>query len=165
MLKIMRGKVWRFGDNVDTDVITPGIYMDAPMEEMKKHVLEAMNPRFPREVQPGDVIIAGKNFGCGSSRETAPNAIQALGVAAVVAASFGRIFFRNAIAIGLPIITCPQAAEHFQEGEEAELDIPQALVKNLTQDSTHSGEVLAGEILDILSTGGILAWLKSRRAA
>jgi len=165
MLKIMRGKVWKFGDNVDTDVITPGIYMDAPMEEMKKHVLEAMNPRFPREVQPGDVIIAGKNFGCGSSRETAPNAIQALGVAAVVAASFGRIFFRNAIAIGLPIITCPQAAEHFQEGEEAELDIPQALVKNLTRDSTHSGEVLAGEVLDILSAGGILAWLKSRRAA
>ena len=165
MLKIMRGKVWRFGDNVDTDVITPGIYMDGPMEEMKKHVLEAMNPRFPREVQPGDVIIAGKNFGCGSSRETAPNAIQALGVAAVVAASFGRIFFRNAIAIGLPIITCPQAAEHFQEGEEAELDIPQALVKNLTRDSTHSGEVLAGEVLDILSAGGILAWLKSRRAA
>ncbi len=165
MLKIMRGKVWKFGDNVDTDVITPGIYMDAPMEELKKHVLEAMNPRFPREVQPGDVIIAGKNFGCGSSRETAPNAIQALGVAAVVAASFGRIFFRNAIAIGLPIITCPQAAEHFQEGEEAELDIPQALVKNLTRDSTHSGEVLAGEVLDILSAGGILAWLKSRRAA
>ena len=165
MLKIMRGKVWRFGDNVDTDVITPGIYMDAPMEELKKHVLEAMNPRFPREVQPGDVIIAGKNFGCGSSRETAPNAIQALGVAAVVAASFGRIFFRNAIAIGLPIITCPQAAEHFQEGEEAELDIPQALVKNLTRESTHSGEVLAGEVLDILSAGGILAWLKSRRAA
>jgi 3-isopropylmalate/(R)-2-methylmalate dehydratase small subunit len=165
MLKIMRGKVWKFGDNVDTDVITPGIYMDAPMEEMKKHVLEAMNPRFPREVQPGDVIIAGKNFGCGSSRETAPNAIQALGVAAVVAASFGRIFFRNAIAIGLPIITCPQVAEHFQEGEEAELDIPQALVKNLTRYSTHSGEVLAGEVLDILSAGGILAWLKSRRAA
>jgi 3-isopropylmalate/(R)-2-methylmalate dehydratase small subunit len=165
MLKIMRGKVWKFGDNVDTDVITPGIYMDAPMEEMKKHVLEAMNPRFPREVQPGDVIIAGKNFGCGSSRETAPNAIQALGVAAVVSASFGRIFFRNAIAIGLPIITCPQAAEHFQEGEEAELDIPQALVKNLTRDSTHSGEVLAGEVLDILSAGGILARLKSRRAA
>jgi 3-isopropylmalate/(R)-2-methylmalate dehydratase small subunit len=165
MLKIMRGKVWKFGDNVDTDVITPGIYMDAPMEEMKKHVLEAMNPRFPREVQPGDMIIAGKNFGCGSSRETAPNAIQALGVAAVVAASFGRIFFRNAIAIGLPIITCSQAAEHFQEGEEAELDIPQALVKNLTRDSTHSGEVLAGEVLDILSAGGILAWLKSRRSA
>jgi 3-isopropylmalate/(R)-2-methylmalate dehydratase small subunit len=165
MLKIMRGKVWKFGDNVDTDVITPGIYMDAPMAELKKHVLEALNPRFPREVQPGDVIIAGKNFGCGSSRETAPHAIQALGVAAVVAASFGRIFFRNAIAIGLPIITCPQAAEHFQEGEEAELDIPQALVKNLMRDSTHSGEVLAGEVLDILSAGGILTWLKSRRAA
>jgi 3-isopropylmalate/(R)-2-methylmalate dehydratase small subunit len=161
MLAIVRGKVWKFGDNVDTDLITPGIYMDAPMEEMKKHVMETLTPRFPLEVQPGDIIIAGKNFGCGSSRETAPNAIQALGVAAVVAGSFGRIFFRNSIAIGLPIITCPQADGLFQEGDEAELDIPNAIVKNLTQDSSIAGEPLARDILDILFAGGILALLKS----
>ena len=163
MLRTIRGRVWRFGDNVDTDVITPSIYVDAPMDEMKKHVLEALNPRFPNGVQAGDVIIAGKNFGCGSSRETAPNAIQALGVAAVVAESFGRIFFRNAIAIGLPIITCPNAAGSFEDGEETELDVDEALVKNLTRGTTLSGEILAGEILNILSAGGVLAWLKSLR--
>lgn len=162
MLRTIRGRVWKFGDNVDTDVITPSIYVDAPMDEMKKHVLKALNPRFPHDVQAGDVIIAGKNFGCGSSRETAPNAIQALGVAAVVAESFGRIFFRNAIAIGLPIITCPNAAGNFEDGEEAELDVDEALVQNLTWGTTLSGEIMTGEILNILSAGGILAWLKSR---
>ena len=161
MLAIVRGKVWKFGDNVDTDVITPSIYMDAPMEEIKKHVMETLTPRFPSEVQPGDIIIAGNNFGCGSSRETAPNAIQALGVAAVVAGSFGRIFFRNAIAIGLPVITCPQADHLFQEGDEAELDISRATVTNLTQGSSLAGEPLAKDVLDILFAGGILALLKS----
>lgn len=160
MLDLIRGRVWKFGDNVDTDVITPSIYVDAPMEEIKKHVLEALNPRFSLEVQQGDVIIAGKNFGCGSSRETAPNAIQALGVAAVVAESFGRIFFRNAIAIGFPIITCSKVSEYFQDGDEAELDIPRAIVKNLTRKTILSGEVLTKDILDILSAGGILSFLK-----
>ena len=162
MLNIIRGRVWKFGDNVDTDVITPSIYVDAPMEEMKRHVLEALNPCFSREVKPGDVIVAGKNFGCGSSRETAPNAIQALGVAAVAAESYGRIFFRNAIAIGLPIVTCPRVSASFNGGDEAELDIPRAMVSNLTQGLTLSGEILAKDILDILSAGGILALLKSR---
>jgi 3-isopropylmalate dehydratase small subunit len=162
MLMTVRGKVWKFGDNVDTDVITPSVYIDAPMDEIKKHVLETLNPRFPLDVQPGEVIVAGKNFGCGSSRETAPNAIQALGIAAVVAESFGRIFFRNAIAIGLPIIICSRVADIFQEGDDAELNIPQAVVKNLTQGSSLSGEILAGEILEILSAGGIIALLKGR---
>lgn len=162
MLSSIRGRVWTFGDNVDTDVITPSIFVDAPMEEMKRHVLETLNPRFPLEVMPGDVIVAGRNFGCGSSRETAPDAIRALGVAAVVSGSFGRIFFRNAIAIGLPILTCPQAVGNFQEGDEIELDIPRAIVKNITQGSAFSGDVLAKTILDILSAGGIFAVLKEQ---
>ena len=161
MLTIIRGKTWRFGDNVDTDVITPGIYMDAPMEEMKKHVLESLNPRFPREVEPGDVIVAGKNFGCGSSRETAPDAIKALGVGAVVAESFARIFFRNAVAIGLPILPCPGVASSFEEGEEVEVDIPRAIVRNCTRNITIAGPPLSKDILDILSQGGILTVLKT----
>jgi len=160
MLTTVRGKVWKFGDNVDTDAITPSIYMDAPVEEMKKHVLETLNPRFSLDVRPGEVIVAGKNFGCGSSRETAPNAIQALGIAVVVAESFGRIFFRNAIAIGLPIIVCPKVSNIFQDGEEAALNIPQAVVKNLTRGSTLSGEILAKDILEILLAGGIIGLLK-----
>ena len=161
MLAIIRGKTWRFGDNVDTDVITPGIYMDAPMEEIKKHVLEALNPRFPREVELGDVIVAGKNFGCGSSRETAPDAIKSLGVGAVIAASFARIFFRNAVAIGLPILPCPGAASSFEDGEEAEVDISLAIVRNCTRNITIVSPQLSADILDILSRGGILAMLKA----
>jgi 3-isopropylmalate/(R)-2-methylmalate dehydratase small subunit len=163
MEKAIRGRVWVFGDNVDTDVITPGVYVDAPMEEMKKHVLEALNPRFPKEVKAGDIIVAGKNFGCGSSRETAPDAIKALGIAGVIAESFARIFFRNAVAIGLPVLTCPGVAQSFQEGDEAELDIANSRVKNLSQNTENSGPPLSAEILDILSQGGILVLLKNLR--
>src|SRR5512139_905238 len=160
MVSPIRGKVWVFGDNVDTDVITPGVYVDAPMEEMKKHVLEALNSNFPKEVKAGDIIVAGKNFGCGSSRETAPDAIKALGVGAVIAESFARIFFRNAISIGLPVLPCPGAPGAFREGEEAELDVSGAKVTNLSSNKILSGQPLAKDILDILSRGGTLSLLK-----
>jgi 3-isopropylmalate/(R)-2-methylmalate dehydratase small subunit len=162
-MEIIRGRVWLFGDNVDTDVITPGVYVDAPMEEMKKHVLEALNPRFPKEVKAGDIIVAGKNFGCGSSRETAPDAIKALGIGAVVAESFARIFFRNAVSIGLPVLPCPGASRAFGEGDEAEVDIFGAQVKNLSSTKTLSGEPLAKDILDLISRGGTLALLKAMK--
>lgn len=160
MLEVIRGRVWMFGDSVDTDVITPGVYVDAPMEEMKRHVLEALNPRFPKEVKTGDIIVAGRNFGCGSSRETAPDAIKALGVAAVVAESFARIFFRNGISIGLPVLTCPGASGIFKEGEEAELDIHQARVKNLSTGASLQGQPLHEDILEIISQGGTLSLLQ-----
>ena len=159
-IEIIRGRVWVFGDNVDTDVITPGVYVDAPLEEMKKHVLEALNPRFPKEVKAGDIIVAGKNFGCGSSRETAPDAIKALGVGAVIAGSFARIFFRNAVSIGLPVLPCPGASGSFREGEEAELDVSGAKVTNLSSNRVLRGQPLAKDILDILSQGGTLSLLK-----
>jgi 3-isopropylmalate/(R)-2-methylmalate dehydratase small subunit len=159
-MEILRGRVWIFGDNVDTDVITPGLYVDAPMEEMKKHVLEALNPKFPKEVKAGDIIVAGKNFGCGSSRETAPDAIKALGIGAVIAESFARIFFRNAVSIGLPVLPCPGACVAFREGEEAELDVSGAKVTNLSSNRILQGQPLAKDILDILSRGGTLSLLK-----
>ena len=99
-MNVIKGKVWKFGDNIDTDVISPSKYMEAPMDEQVKHVMEAINPKFSQEVKPGDIIVAGRNFGCGSSRETAPDLIKRLGIAAVVAESFARIFFRNSVAIG-----------------------------------------------------------------
>ena len=162
MENLIRGRVWKFGDNVDTDVITPGIYLNAPMEEMKRHVLEVLNPRFPQEVKAGDIIVGGRNFGCGSSRETAPDAIKALGIAAVIAESFGRIFFRNAVAIGLPVLPCPGAGGSFQEGDEAEVDIFQAKVRNLSTGSLLQGQPLHQDILEIISHGGMLSFLKTQ---
>ncbi len=143
-------------------MITPSIYVDAPMEEMKKHVLEALNPRFAQEVKAGDIIVAGNNFGCGSSRETAPDAFKALGIAALIAESFARIFFRNAVAIGLPVLPCPGAVGSFQESDEAELDIFQAKVKNLSTGLILNGRPLHQDILEIISHGGMLALLKTQ---
>lgn len=159
-MDVIRGRVWRFGDDVDTDVITQGQYVASPMEEMKRHVLEALNPKFSQEVRPGDVIIAGSNFGCGSSRETAPDALKALGLGAIVAESFARIFFRNAIAIGLPIIACPTASESFSDGDEVELNLDKATVTNITQKKVLKANPLPGEMRDVLAKGGIAPLLK-----
>src|SRR3972149_7022645 len=160
MQDIVQGKVWKFGDNVDTDVIVPSIYMNVPVDEMKKHVLERLRPEFTRDACPGDVIVAGANFGCGSSREQAPVAIKALGIAAVVAESFSRIFFRNAIAIGLPAITCPQVSAAFQEGDIMNLDVGAATVTNMSTHQTLIAQPLPKEMLDVLMKGGIIPMLK-----
>ncbi len=159
-MDIIRGRVWKFGDDVDTDVITPGQYVASPMDEMKRHVLEALNPKFSQEVKPGDVIVAGKNFGCGSSRETAPAALKALGVGAVIAESFARIFFRNAIAIGLPIMTCQAASDSFSQGDEIEIDLDKATVSNITRRMTINAQPLPNEMRDVLARGGIVPLLK-----
>ena len=162
MDRLIRGRVWKFGDNVDTDVITPTKYLSLPLEEMKNHTLEPINPRFAKEVQPGDIVVGGKNFGCGSSRETAVTALKALKIGAVVAESFARIFFRNAIAQGVPILTCPEAPQYFEAGDEAEVDTREATVKNINQDNLIQGIALAPDMLDILEKGGILSLLKEK---
>ncbi len=159
-MDIIRGKVWKFGNDVDTDVISPGQYVASPMEELKKHVLESINPEFPQEVRSGDIIVAGSNFGCGSSRETAPAALKALGLGAIVAESFARIFFRNAIAIGLPIITCPEVFGSFAEGDELQLDLASAKVINVTKKKTLKAQPLPDEMREVLSKGGIVPLLK-----
>lgn len=158
-MDVIRGRVWKFGDDVDTDAITPGQYMGS-MREMKQHVLEVVNPRFPQEVKPGDIIVAGSNFGCGSSRETAPAVLQAVGLGAVVAESFARIFFRNAIAIGLPIMTCPGVSGAFAAGNELELDVDNATVTNITRGRTLPAQPLPDEMKEVLSRGGIVPLLK-----
>jgi len=156
----MKGRVWKFGDNIDTDAITPGKYMSAPEPELRKHVLEVINPKFAREVKPGDFIVAGNNFGCGSSRESAPAALKTLGVAAIVAESFARIFFRNAIAIGLPALTCPGVSSLFADGDELELDLVSGKITNLTRGKTVYAQPLPEQMLEVLSQGGILPLLK-----
>ena len=158
-MDIIRGKVWKFGNDVDTDAITPGQYMNS-MTEMKEHVLEVIDPRFPKEVNPGDVIIAGANFGCGSSRETAPAVLKAIGVGAIVAESFARIFFRNAIAVGLPIITCPGVSNSFAEGDTLEVDVADAMVTNVTRERALSAQPLPDEMIEVLTMGGIVPLLR-----
>lgn len=157
---VISGKVWKFGDSIDTDLIIPARYLWNPPDELKKHVMEPVNPRFAAQVQKGDVIVAGKNFGCGSSREAAPMAIKYAGVSAVVAESFARIFFRNAVAVGLPVIECPDVALCTEEGDMLEVDIEQAVVRNVTRDKTLKAKPLPAEMREVLFKGGIIPILK-----
>lgn len=155
----LKGAVWTFGDNIDTDQINPGKYMDLPVEEASVHVFEAIAPEFVKQLTPGEIIIGGSNFGCGSSRETAPDALKFLGVGAVVAESFGRIFFRNSIAIGLPVLVCPGIAAETSKGDEVEIDIEEARVTNLTTRKTYDAEPLHQMMIDSLKKGGIMKLL------
>jgi len=155
----LRGAVWVFGDNIDTDQINPGKYLDAPVEEASEHVFEAIAPEFVKEFKRGEMIVAGSNFGCGSSRETAPDALKYLGVAAVIAESFGRIFFRNAIAIGLPVLVCPGITNGMSKGDEIEVDFEAARVTNLTSGKVLQGEPLHEMMIESLKKGGIIKLL------
>jgi len=159
-MEVVRGRVWKVGDQVNTDLITPGKYLTAPIEEVKKHVLEAVNPRLAKEAREGDILVAGKNFGCGSSRESAPRALRALGISAVLAESFARIFFRNAVAIGLAVVPCPGVSRSFEEGETLELDLESAGVRNLNRKIQLQGKALPKEMLEVLKKGGITPLLK-----
>ncbi len=160
-MTVIRGKVWKFGDNVNTDVMAPGFAFHAPWEEVKKLILH-IHPKFTQEVKPGDIIVAGRNWGCGSSREQAPTNLKRLGISCVVAESFGRIFFRNSIAIAFPVIVCPGVTEVFTEGDELELELENSLVKNITTGKELRGELLSADMLAIIKKGGIIAALKER---
>ncbi len=161
MDEVMRGRVWVFGDDISTDLLSPGAYAVDPVEVRKLHVLESVDPAFASSVRPGDLLVAGANFGCGSSRETAPENLKALGIACVVAGSFARIFLRNAIAIGLPILICPDAPLIVDTGDEAEVDLTSGMFRNVATGETARGEPLPPEMRQILAAGGILATLRS----
>ena len=151
----IRGRAWCFGDDISTDALSPGAYAVAPPAVRAAHTLEAVNPRFAAGVRPGDVVVAGRNFGCGSSRETAPEGLKALGVGCVVAASFARLFLRNAVAIGLPVLPCADAAEAVADGDGLEIDLEAGLIRNLATGVTVRGRPLAAPMLDVLRAGGI----------
>jgi 3-isopropylmalate/(R)-2-methylmalate dehydratase small subunit len=157
----LNGKVWKFGNDVDTDVIVPGLYLDAPMAEILHHVLESVIPDFAARVEAGDMIVAGTNFGCGSSREQAPMALKEAGLGCVVAESFSRIFFRNAIAIGLPVLTCRGVSDAFQEGQSARVSMKLFQIQNLETGRVLQGDPLSEEMRVILEKGGIIEFLKS----
>lgn len=156
------GRVWKFGDNIDTDVIFPGKYTYVAMthEEMAAHALEGLDPEFAGKVKPGDVIVAGKNFGCGSSREQAATCLKAAGIQAVVARSFARIFFRNAINQGLPAVQCPEAVDGLEDGQMVHLDFSAGLLKK-GDDSFHFPP-LPSSVLGILEAGGLVPYIRGK---
>jgi len=154
------GKVWKYGDDVNTDVIFPGKYTYQPMEpaEMAEHAMEDLDPDFAVNVKPGDIVVAGKNFGCGSSREQAATCLKAAGVAAIIAPSFSRIFFRNAINSGLPAIELAEGTEGMQMGDEAGVDFAAGTVEH--NGKTYSFPPLPPEVLAILQDGGLIPHVK-----
>jgi 3-isopropylmalate/(R)-2-methylmalate dehydratase small subunit len=159
----MSGKCWKFGDDVNTDEIIPAIYLNmTDQHELAAHCMEGLDAQFSKKVQPGDVIVAGKNFGCGSSREHAPVAIKAGGVRCVVAQSFARIFFRNAINIGLPIAECPAAAADAQTGDQIEVDFAKGAIANLTRDKTYRFSPFSPELQAIVDAGGLMEYTKQK---
>lgn len=155
MKKKYRGKTWKFGDNVNTDLITPGKYENLPMEEMSLHCLEPVNPDFAAHVRKDDVLVAGENFGCGSAREIAPQALKHLKIGVVIAKSFSRTFFRNSIAIGLPVIISEKAATLTAPGDVLEIDLARSRVSNVSSGAEIPVEPLDELLYGILMKGGI----------
>ncbi len=163
---MVTGKVYKYGDNVDTDVIIPARYLNAPSpEELAKHCMEDIDPGFAARVQPGDIIVGGANFGCGSSREHAPIAIRACGVRCVIAASFARIFYRNAINIGFPILECPEAARAVQNGDTLSVDFASGVIRDDTTGETFQAAAFPPFIQRIIEHDGLLPYLKARMDA
>ena len=157
------GKVWAFGDNIDTDVLAPGAYMKGSLQELAAHCLEAVNPDFAQQVKPGDIVVAGEAFGIGSSREQAAQALVELGVAAVVARSFARIFYRNALNLGLPVLFCPDLA-NVDTNDQVSLDLEQGILINQTKNQEFKCEPIPAELMVILAAGGLMPYLKARFA-
>ncbi|HEX7567689.1 MAG TPA: 3-isopropylmalate dehydratase small subunit [Anaerolineaceae bacterium] len=156
------GKAWKFGENLNTDEIIPARYnLTIEEKELAKNVFCEIKPDFAKKVRPGDVIVAGNNFGCGSSREHAPVAIKGSGAACVIAVSYARIFFRNAINIGLPILECPEAAAEIEEGDEVEVDLAVGKILDHTRNTTYQAQPLPDFVLKISAAGGIVNFLKT----
>ena len=156
-------KVYKYGDNVDTDVIIPARYLNAPDEKsLASHCMEDIDQDFVKKVQKGDIIVADKNFGCGSSREHAPIAIKAAGVSCVIAETFARIFYRNAINIGLPIIECPEASKGIEAGDEVEVDFDNGMIYNKTKGTEFKGQAFPEFMQKIIKAEGLIPYINSK---
>ena len=160
---LIRGKVWRFGNDVDTDAIIPARYLNtSDPKELARHVMEDADKDFASKVSAGDFIVAGKNFGCGSSREHAPIAIKAAGIQAVIAKSFARIFYRNAFNIGLPIFESAEAAEKVKEGDEIEIDADRGIIRNITANEEYKANPIPPFMQELIDAGGLIEWTKRK---
>lgn len=163
-MKNAKGTVFKYGDNVDTDVIIPARYLNSSdPEELATHCMEDIDKEFIHKVKAGDIIVAEKNFGCGSSREHAPIAIKAAGVSCVIAETFARIFYRNAINIGLPIIECPEASKRIAAGDEVEVDFDSGIITNLTRGTTFKGQAFPEFMQKIIAAEGLINYINSGR--
>ncbi len=157
------GKAWKFGDDVDTDAIIPARYLNVSDPfELAAHCMEDIDPDFMKKISKGDIIVADKNFGCGSSREHAPLAIKTAGISCVIAKSFARIFYRNAINIGLPILECEEAASKINEGDQIEIDLSSGIITNLTKKETYKAQPFPEFMQKIISAGGLMNYVMKR---
>ncbi|MBL4933839.1 3-isopropylmalate dehydratase small subunit [Clostridium paridis] len=157
------GKVFRYGDNVDTDVIIPARYLNtSDPKELAAHCMEDIDDTFASKVKASDIIVADKNFGCGSSREHAPISIKESGISCVIAKTFARIFYRNAINIGLPILECPEAVENINAGDQVEVDFNTGIIKNLTSGKEFQGEPFPEFMQKIINSNGLVEYIKNK---
>ncbi len=160
----IEGRIYKYGDNVDTDVIIPARYLNTPdAAELAKHCMEDIDPSFASSVKRGDIVVAGRNFGCGSSREHAPLAIKASGVACVIASTFARIFYRNALNIGLPILECPDAAEAVSAGDTVSVDFDTGTIRDETAGTEFKAEPFPPFMQDLIASGGLAAYMVSAK--
>lgn len=158
-----KGNVFKYGDNVDTDVIIPARYLNSSeASELAQHCMEDIDKDFVNKVKKGDLIVADKNFGCGSSREHAPIAIKAAGVSCVIAETFARIFYRNAINIGLPIIECPEASKGIRAGDEVEVDFDSGIITNLTTGKSYQGQAFPPFMQKIIEAEGLINYINQK---
>ena len=161
----VEGKAWKFGDNIDTDAIIPAIYLDTTdPKEMATHCMAGVDPEFVNKIAPGDIIVGGENFGCGSSREHAPIAIKAAEISCVIAKSFARIFYRNSINIGFPILECEEAALKIDEGDEVQVDLASGIIKNLTKDETYKAQPFPEFMQQLIAAGGLMNYVMAKKA-
>jgi 3-isopropylmalate/(R)-2-methylmalate dehydratase small subunit len=156
-----KGKAWIFGNDVNTDLIIPGKYLELiDPEEMAEHAMEGIDPDFPKKIQEGDIVVGGTNFGCGSSREHAPLALKYAGISAVIAESFARIYYRNSINIGLPALECPGIIDAVEEGDVVEVDVTGGTIKNTRTGTELSFTPLPDFMIEVLNDGGLVPYLK-----
>lgn len=160
----MKGYTWKFGNNIDTDLIIPARYLTtSDPKELAEHAMEDADPNWVKKMKKGDFIVAGENFGCGSSREHAPIALKAVGVSAVIAKSFARIFYRNAINIGLPILESRQAAKEIKEGDQIEVNLTKGEIKNLSSKMIYHAQPFPEFMQKIIKAGGLIPYIKHHR--
>lgn len=159
----VKGKAWKFLDNVNTDEIISARYLNTSQpEELAKHCMEDIDKEFVKKISAGDIIVAGKNFGCGSSREHAPVSIKACGISCVIAETFARIFYRNAINIGLPILESEKASKNIEEGDEIEINLDNGKIKNITKKQTYNAAAFPEFMRELINAGGLMEYVKKK---